>query len=212
MCKGPSVCGAALWKRCSPHFPPGPRGAPAAPPPRAPSAPHCWGTFVKPPAVHPALPPAPSRPARGCPRGARPSAGAGRGDVGGRFWGKAAGRVSVASVASAPGQVRPQPRGPPEKSSQCRSGPHCFRPPGPRPSPSSAHPGGLVHEPAHTGGGESDRFIHRPQKAGAARTETWSEPPAPGPGGRTPPCGRTPGSLSRGPLQGFTSSVLRLCP
>lgn len=59
MCKGPSVCGAALWKRCSPHFPPGPRGAPAAPPPRAPSAPHCWGTFVKPPAVHPALPPAP---------------------------------------------------------------------------------------------------------------------------------------------------------
>lgn len=195
-----------------PPLPARPSGSPRCPPPRAPSAPHCWGTFVKPPAVHPALPPAPSRPARGCPRGARPSAGAGRGDVGGGFWGKAAGRVSVASVASAPGQVRPQPRGPPEKSSQCRWGPHCFRPPGPRPSPSSAHPGGLVHEPAHTGGGESDRFIHRPQKAGAARTETWSEPPAPGPGGRTPPCGRTPGSLPRGPLQGFTSSVLRLCP
>lgn len=179
MCKGPSVCGAALWKRCSPHFPPGPRGAPAAPPPRAPSAPHCWGTFVKPPAVHPALPPAPSRPARGCPRGARPSAGAGRGDVGGgaSSRGKAAGRVSAASVASAPGQVRPQPRGPPEKSSQCRSGPHCFRPPGPRPTPGASSMN--QHTPVE---GSLIALFTDPRRRGQPGQRRGASPPRPGRG------------------------------
>lgn len=195
-----------------PPLPARPSGSPRCPPSAGPLCPALLGHVCETSRCAPGPPPSPLQTSTGLPAGSEALGWGGKRGRGGGFWGKAAGRVSVASVASAPGQVRPQPRGPPEKSSQCRSGPHCFRPPGPRPSPSSAHPGGLVHEPAHTGGGESDRFIHRPQKAGAARTETWSEPPAPGPGGRTPPCGRTPGSLPRGPLQGFTSSVLRLCP